>query len=168
MNWFAECTSVGAIKSLYRSLAKKYHPDVAGAEFTATMQDINAQYHDALSGRHGEKTVDEEKQEHTYYYKKEVEQELMDKIAELLGLRMEGVEIELVGTWIWVSGNTKVYKDKLGKDGLKLMWHSKRLMWYWRRFTHRTKYSDKDMDQLRWQYGSTKFDVSDSKAVATA
>ena len=44
-------------------------------------------------------------------------------------LAMEGVELELVGTWFWASGNTKPYKKEL--LGLKFWWNKKRQVWQW-------------------------------------
>ena len=46
--------------------------------------------------------------------------ELMNKISQLISLKMDGVDIWLIGKWIWVEGNTKSYKDALGKNGLGL------------------------------------------------
>jgi DnaJ-class molecular chaperone len=42
-NYFSKCSTVEEVKSLYRTLAKQHHPDLGGD--TATMQEINSQYH---------------------------------------------------------------------------------------------------------------------------
>ena len=41
-------------------------------------------------------------------------------------LHFENITIELVGSWIWLSGNTKEIKDKLKELGFK--WASKKKM----------------------------------------
>ena len=149
--YFYQCKSVNDIKSLYRELAMANHPDRGGD--TATMQDINREYHEALKSQHGIKFAGFDKgKDYTYWYKQDVEQDLIDKIDELLRFKMEGVSIELIGTWIWIHGNTKSYKTEMKEA--KCIWHSKRLMWYFRKFQHKTRYSDASMDALRMVYGS--------------
>ena len=70
-------------------------------------------------------------------------------------MELEGIEIELVGSWIWISGNTKDHKDTLKSNGC--LWASKKLMWYWRPEEYKT-YSKKtkDMNDIRNKYGSEK------------
>ena len=134
-----------------------------GYEFTATMQAINAEYHSVLASFDGSTSIGSDGKKHKYTYREEVEQELMDKISELLGLRLEGCEIELIGTWIWVSGDTKPVKDKLGKNGAGLTWHNKRKRWYWRRSGYRSHYNKKaSFADLRSFYGSRAFENDES------
>jgi hypothetical protein len=49
-----------------------------------------------------------------------------------MALNLEGVKVELIGSWLWVSGNTKPIKDELKalkfrwcpkKDGQPWTWH---------------------------------------------
>ncbi len=163
MTYFHNVETVGEAKSLYRNLAKQYHPDLHGHETTATMQAINDEYHDLLSSLDGSTSIGSDNKEHTYHYNRDVEQELMDKISELLGLKLEGCEIELVGTWIWVSGDTKPVKDKLGKNGAGLIWHRGRKRWYWRRAGYRSRYNKKaSFADLQASYGSRTFEADET------
>jgi len=151
--FFSHLHTVGEVKSEYRHLAKTHHPDRGGD--TATMQRVNAEYHAKLESLNGQTSTGFDGKDHTYYYNAEVEQEVMDKIAELLGLDLPGCEVELIGTWVWVSGDTKPVKDQLKAAGCR--WHSKRQRWFWRRFTYRRRYSGLSMSQLRNAYGSQTF-----------
>ena len=158
-NFFRTCFNVKAIKAKYRELAKQFHPDLGGCE--ETMKAVNDQYHNALSGKHESTYKDAEGETRTYYYNAKREQAVVDKLREILGKRLpEDVKIELLGTWIWVSGNTKPIKKILGKGtedepGCKMRWHGKRSMWYWRPASKRaTFYSGASMDTLRAAYGS--------------
>ena len=45
-------------------------------------------------------------------------------------IRLAGLEIELCGAWLWVSGETRAHKDALKAAGLR--WSAKKSMWYWR------------------------------------
>lgn len=164
MNWFSGCSCVAEVKSLYRKLAKQYHPDIAGYASTPVMQEINAAYHKALEMKHGETTVDDEGKEHVYRYSYPIEQAIIEQIFKLLGLRMVNVEVELIGFWIWVHGDTRPYKEQL--KALDCQWHSKRGMWYWRQVFSR--YTGKSFDTLRMVYGSQKFEAADKDAAAIA
>lgn len=149
--WFgAEVDTVAKARKVYRLLAMKHHPDHGGN--TRDMQEINAEYHEILAAMHGQTTVDEKGERHQYYYTEQAEQEIMDKIAQLLALDMDGVELEIIGTWLWLHGNTKAYKEVLKAAGC--LWHGKRQMWYWHRPAPRRRYSNKSMDSLRAMYGS--------------
>ena len=163
--WFGTGLNVGEIRSTYRALALRWHPDRPGGD-TATMQDINASYERALKGRDGEEVEGDDGRVHVYRYDEAVERDIMDIIYKLLNLRMPDVDIELVGRWVWVSGDTKPWKEQLGRDGLGLFWHSKRIMWYWKPANSYSRYHGADFDTLRRTYGSRRFEVSDSTDVA--
>ena len=163
-NWFAGASTVGAIRSLYHKLAMQWHPDRGGDN--ETMKQINLAYEKALEQRDGEVSKGFDGQPHEYHYNAAWEREVMQKVLELLSLRLDGIEVEMIGTWVWVSGDTKPVKDALKAHGLR--WHSKRLMWYWHRPTYRHTYSDVDTDTLRWMYGSKRFEAEAENAVAVA
>jgi hypothetical protein len=63
------------------------------------------------------------------------------------------VTIEIIGFFIWVSGNTKPYRDILKEH--KFKWHSKKLNWYlapaWYVKMNRSK--DYSMADIRTMYG---------------
>ena len=44
------------------------------------------------------------------------------------GNEREGIEIEVCGSWVWVSGDTKPHKERL--KALGFCWHSKKHCWY--------------------------------------
>ena len=49
-----------------------------------------------------------------------------DLISKLM--RMEDIIIEVIGYFVWVTGNTKPYKEQL--KSLKFQWHSKKIACY--------------------------------------
>lgn len=65
----------------------------------------------------------------------------------------EGVLIEICGNWIWLTGNTKPYKDRIKAAGY--YWASKKNSWYFRpaewKSSSRGRY---DMDTIREKFGS--------------
>jgi len=155
MSYFDSCTTVEIAKAEYRRLAMQNHPDKGGS--TATMQDINSQYHAILQKLDGQTSFDNDNREHTYKYSRAVEQSIIDKIAELVGAGIASTcEIFLIGTWVWITGNTKPVKELLKQAGCK--WHSKRLCWYWQNDGYKHRYNGKsDLGALAAKYGAAKF-----------
>jgi curved DNA-binding protein CbpA len=152
MKYFTVDT-VAEIKKAYRKLCSLHHPDKGGR--VETMQDINAQYHAKLKSVHGTTSVDEVGNDHIYRYDEDLEQGLIDKIDELIksGLT-SSLDAVLIGTWLWVSGDTKPHKE--GLKTLKFRWHSKRGLWYWHEGKYRSRQSRLGIDSIAAQYGASK------------
>ena len=80
----------------------------------------------------------------------------MEMIDVLLTMQMINVTIELIGCWVWVSGNTREYKEDLKAIGCH--YHRKRRCWYWHDENYRSAYSAKDsLPDLAEKYGVTTF-----------
>jgi len=165
--YFDRLKSVGveAVKIEYRTLAKRWHPDRPNGD-TATMQKINAQYHEALKALDQSTSRGSDGGQHTYHYSAQTEQSVMDKLAELLRIRGK-FEIMMIGTWLWVAGDTKPIKEELKKAGCQ--WHSKRQCWYWRPESsrHYGKSSSGGLEHLAAQYGATMFTATESDTKMT-
>ena len=121
MKYFTDITTLDALKAEYRRLVLKHHPDCGGD--TETMKQINLEYertHEQL--KHAWNTTHDAEHQCT-----EAPEEFRDIIEALL--KMGGVEVELCGCWLWISGNTYAYKDQL--KALGCSWASKKKMWSW-------------------------------------
>ena len=75
-------------------------------------------------------------------------------------MKLDGLEIELCGSWLWIGGNTKEHKDAL--KAARCRWSSNKKLWYWHhseegRKWHRGKAT---MNQIRSKYGSQVFQGS--------
>lgn len=163
MNFFINFITVAEIKKAYRKLCMKFHPDRGGD--LETMKIVNVEYHIALESVHGQASVDSNGTSHTYYYNKDTEDALMEKIGELLSLNMVNVDVALVGLWIWVDGDTKTYRKEL--KGLKLRWHSGRQKWYFQNSKKRTKYKKNfSFSQMAETYGYKTFKKDDTKGLS--
>ncbi len=148
------CSKVEELKRVYRQLSKEHHPDLGGD--AETMKLVNGVYHACLKRMDGQRSYDNEtKREHVYKYDEAKEQAIIEKIFELLALKLSGIEIALMGTWIWITGETKPVKDALKNAGCK--WHSKRGCWYWHCDGHRNWYSKRGFASLAAQYGYQEF-----------
>ena len=66
---------------------------------------------------------------------------------------MDNIEIEVIGCFVWLTGNTKPYKDKL--KALKFQWHTKKIAWYLKPEDYRKRsHKNYDLDTIRSIYGS--------------
>lgn len=121
-NEFTKATTLEELKAIYKKLAMKNHPDRGGD--TETMKVINNLYDEffeILKNTH--KTKDGKTYTKTT---NETPDEFKNIINELF--KMQGITIEVIGCFIWVSGNTKPNKEALKALGFK--WHSKKACWY--------------------------------------
>ena len=90
-------------------------------------------------------------------------QKALEKAEEIKNL--EGLEIEIAGHWVWISGNTKEYKEALKELGFK--YASKKKMWYynpdlsWKRKAYKDKdgkytYKDYTIEEIHDRYETRK------------
>jgi hypothetical protein len=157
--FFKDCINVQEVKNQYRKLCFQYHPDTGHGD-EEVMKKINIAYHEKLNSFDGQTAKGTDGKDHTYKYNEAVEQEIMDKINELLRIKIQNNTdwtIELIGTWIWISGTKRNEKDLLNKNGAKCKWHGKHGMWYWRKYSYKKRASNKSIDQIREAYGSQTF-----------
>lgn len=111
MKYFAHINTLDELKKEYRRLVMLHHPDRGGD--TATMQAINAEYaerHEALKNAWNN-THDADHQ------CTETPEEFRHIVEALLNLG--GLDIELCGSWLWISGNTLEHKDALKAAGCR-------------------------------------------------
>ena len=152
-NYFAQCNTLEEVKALYRQLAKEHHPDKGGN--LETMQTINNQYSRVINtiAKGGKFTEAEAEAE---ILKAEAYQEAVNKV-----INLEGINIELVGSWLWITGNTKPHAATLKTEPARFVWAKKKTdfsAWFFRTEEHKTSNRGQkmDLDQIRHKYGSHK------------
>jgi hypothetical protein len=138
MNFFKGCINLDMVRKRFRDLAMEHHPDRGGD--TATMQQVNAAYHEKLESFNGVELENRKtKEKYNYKYSFRYEQEIADKLDEIIRLKLDNIEIELVGTWIWVTGTTKEQAKLFNRSGAKMKWtKSHGGKWYWHPNVNRT------------------------------
>ena len=79
-----------------------------------------------------------------------------------------GLEIEVCGAWIWVSGDTRPHKEILKTAHYR--WSPKKLRWYFRPEDYKSRNrSSWEMDKIREIYGSQAMQgATDQRRVTTA
>ncbi len=70
-------------------------------------------------------------------------------------INFDGIEIEIIGAWLWISGNTYSHRKQLKELGFK--YASKKKAWYFHTESFRkTSHKTLSMDDIRNYYGTTK------------
>lgn len=152
MKYFTNINTLDELKAAYRRLSMKHHPDRGGD--TATMQEINAE-HDELFERLKKQhnaSADE------FHQTTETPEEFRE-IIELL-LKLEGLTVELCGSWLWIGGDTRQHKETLKAAGCR--WSNNKKLWYWHHAEEGRKWrrGKATMSEIRTKYGSQVFDAA--------
>lgn len=143
------------IKKIYRQLASKNHPDKGGD--TETMQLINTAFEELCKYFAEHDTLDINQDESEAQH---INFEFIRTLKAMLG-----IIIEICGYWVWLSGNTYVYREAISELGFKYSGAKK--MWYWSPTIDITKFKRgcKSMKKIRKDYGSMIIDTENQKAL---
>ncbi|MDN5130431.1 hypothetical protein [Aliarcobacter butzleri] len=146
---FKGVEGINEAKKIYKQLAKKLHPDMVGGD-EESFKLLNAIYTDLI--------------EHKIYFSNDFKIDIeLEKVISLI-LHFENITIELVGSWVWVSGDTKEIKEKLKELGFK--WASKKKMWFYGEMKGRNP-QEKSMEEIKSKYGSETLKTNDKKKIAS-
>ena len=150
------------IRAAYRELVKKYHPDKYVDNPLADlaeekMQEINNEYSrlfETLKDVHKSTRPDGAR---TYTSENKTSEKAADFINIINALfKLDGLEIELCGRWLWISGETMKNREALKQMGCK--WSQNKKKWSWH-FPEDSAMSYKgrkawSMEQIRRTWGS--------------
>lgn len=139
--------SLDDLKKQYYKLAKIYHPDAGGSD--EQMQKLNDEYEKLRKKLIAGAKLDDDKI-NLEDELDEVYKTIIDKL-----ITFPSIEIEIIGNWVWVSGNTYPIRKVLKEVGFKFSKNKK--MWYWHPSGYR-KHSNKQfaIDEIRDMYDSKK------------
>lgn len=162
MRYFKDVDTLELLRKQYKKLLKKYYPDNANGS-TAATQEINAEYdnlfkvlkdnHENTSHQTADSTAHKESNYNANIYDWENDKALREVLQKIINF--DGIEIEIVGAWLWISGNTYSYKKELKELGFK--WASQKKQWYFHTDAFRKRsHKSLSMEDIRSYYGSTK------------
>jgi len=131
---FKGINGINEAKKIYKTLAKKLHPDVGGSE--EEFKILNSVYNHII--------------EHNIYFSNDSKFDLeLEKIISQI-LHYEDIIIDIIGSWIWLDGNTKPIKNILKDLGFK--WAPKKKKWYYGEMKSRNL-KPKSMEDIKAKYG---------------
>jgi len=151
ITYIKNVSTLEELKKEYKRLAMIHHPDCGGD--TEIMKVINNEYDYLFS-----KLKNTHKNKAGQYYEKENSTEnageWKDLIEKLISLKMVKVNIEIIGSFVWVSGETKPYKEELKNLGFK--WSQNKTAWYMAPEGYRRQSRKQyDLNEIRGMYGSS-------------
>jgi len=142
MTHFTSPKDLSELRNQYKTLVFKHHPDVSGYDSIEVMKLINNEY----------EKLTKDLARGLKYEDSEIEfSELFRQKIEVL-LKLDGILIEIIGNWIWVTGETKKHKDALKEMSFRFA--PKKVAWYFKNYKFYKRNKEKDLDEIRSMYGS--------------
>lgn len=145
MKFFQSVTTLEELKKQYRKLALQHHPDRGGNE-----KDFIAL-----------------KEEYDQLFKQLNDtDELSDTYTDIINALMKysEINIEIIGTWIWVTGETYSIRKELGKGGLGFSYSKKKTAWYWHEGEYKKHHKKTfSLDEIRTMHDSKIIKTSSTK-----
>lgn len=155
MKYFADCKTVEAVKRRYKDLAKQLHPDCGGdaEEFKA----MSAEFEIAFKLY---KDIHETEAETETETETETEDETAESWKETIDglMHMDGLNLEIVGHWIWATGNTYQWREDLKNKGFR--WSKSKKAWYHTGEstppTKKYRGTCRNLDQVKAKWGGSR------------
>lgn len=123
MTYFKNCKTAEELKKEYRKLAMKLHPDIVGGDG----EDFKAMQAEFEKLWERLKNVHQNAKGETYTKTSETTTETPKEFINIINtlISLNGLEVEICGSWIWVSGNTKEHKEVLKQLNFKFAYKKK-------------------------------------------
>lgn len=120
--YFNNVNTLEELRKQYKELLKKYHPDNGGD--VSVMQEVNIEYDKLfkiLKSQHDNTKQDSTNNSESEYSKNMYDWENDKALRNVLNqiINFNDIDIEIVGQWVWVSGNTYACKKELKEIGFK-------------------------------------------------
>ena len=155
LKYFIGVETLEELKKKYKELAKKHHPDLGGSK--EEFQELNNEYDllfKSLKNKKANKKANTKDNKDGDKFK--------DIINELI--KYNELTIEIIGSWLWISGNTYPLRDII--KNLGLLWSKGRKKWYYTADTidgANKHYKKKTYEELKNNYGYTKVKSGSTK-----
>ncbi len=128
MRFFQEVTDLKELKKQYRKLAMEFHPDRGGNEedFILLKEEYDALYNQLSKDSRS----------------KDSYPEVIDSLMKY------NVDIEIIGSWVWVTGQTYQIRKELKELGFQ--WAAKKKAWFWHEGDYVKKHKKNfSLDEIR-------------------
>lgn len=136
-------TDVDSLKKAYFKLAKVYHPDAGGTkeQFQKLQKEYDGLFKTIMSGSNLSAS--------DIANEIELDENLRQAVDAIIGIPQ--LNVELIGKWIWVSGNTYPIRNELKNAGF--MFAPVKKMWYYKGIESAGR-GKLTIDEIRKKYGS--------------
>jgi hypothetical protein len=136
-------TDIDSLKKSYFKLAKVYHPDAGGTkeQFQRLQKEYDGLFKTIMSGSN--------LSANDIANEIELDENLRQAVDAIIGI--SSLNVELIGKWIWVSGNTYPIRNELKNAGF--MFAPVKKMWYYKGIESAGR-GKLTIDQIRKKYGT--------------
>lgn len=126
MKYFENVETLEELKKAYKKVVFMLHPDRnkdrdTTKEFQAMQNEYDKKFSEVKDYRRNKDNV-------KYYKVCNETPDIFKNIIEKI-IHFDNVTIEIIGEWLWVSGETKSYAEIL--KSLKFRWSPNKLAWYY-------------------------------------
>lgn len=169
LKWFKGVKTQREAKSLYHKLCRQYHPDISGKDTTAEMQEINTEFErvfDTLPKDSNTKTGAEAPKTEAHNNGNETTKQTAQRFMKIIQrlVKCEGLTIEIVGSWIWLSGDTYKYLRVIKQMGF--LYSSKHKKYYLSDGETSRRGSKYSFEQICDRYGVEKMEADKTAKLA--
>jgi len=140
---------IDTLKKQYFQLAKKYHPDSGGTTFQ--FQELQNEYEKLFKNLLNGGSLNEEQKENEIVIDKAI-RNIIDAI-----INIDGINIEVIGKWLWVGGNTYPVYQILKSSGLTFIKKAGIPYWVYKGVESSSR-GKMSMEDIKNKYQVTKFD----------
>ncbi len=155
--YFITIRTIEELKAEYKRLALLWHPDRSGGDL-AKMQAINAEYDsmfELVKDTHFKKDSRETWTASGDWATNETAEAYRAIIYMLINI--QGIQLEICGSWLWITGDTKPHKDQL--KALGCLWSKNKSAWYYNGSQVKKRRAHcKNMNEVRAKWGSQTID----------
>lgn len=156
--YFNNLETIEEIRKAYNKLAFQYHPDLnKSADACRIMQEINAEYQQAIKAvKSGESLKDNFDAEKAAQYP-----EIINKI-----INMQGLNIDICGSWVWLTGKTFLYCEQL--KALNFRFSRSKKAWYWNNSKTRRLRGMYSLKEIYEKYGKIAVETEEQPKIQFA
>lgn len=147
---------IDALKKEYFKLAKKYHPDAGGT--TAQFQNLQSEYEKLLKSLLNGSTLSTDEKNNEIV----IDKAIRDVIDALINI--EDINIELIGKWLWISGNTYPVRQTLKSAGLIFIKKEGKPYWVYRGVESAGR-GKASMEDIKRKYGVFEMKAPTTKKI---
>jgi len=140
-NCFVHCDDLNDVLHTFKKLAVEYSQSESNSkEYNKLFQD----FYEILK---------EDSKFALLSFQGKLKDDIMQFPNLVTGALQPELNLEFCGSWLWVTGNTFEYKDKLKELGYR--YSSNKKCWYWRAYGDQSKATKPtSMEYIRQTYGS--------------
>ena len=145
MKYFKDVKTKEEARKLYTKLAREYHPDLHPEIDVAIMKSINVEYEEIIKRLSNNEPLNNDSETPDFDV---VFRDIIDTFID-----NPNITIEIIGTWVWVTGETYPIKEELKAHNMR--YAPKKKAWFYNgKGVYAGRSSKQSLENIRDKYGS--------------